>query len=207
MAYFLAQASGTLAGSFPWSINSLLESSGAEATVSDSWTEAITALFEDDTLAPYIPSTVEVSETTVSTATAAFKQTTKTTESLSIVGTSTSPALPYHTCETVTFRTAYATRWGRGRWYLPPLATNAMAADGFSLLAAAQTALQAGMTAFFTAASSGFTMQVKHLRGSEDGTRGAATADAVTACDIPNAFAVQRRRADKLAETRLSVSV
>jgi hypothetical protein len=207
MAFFLAQAAGTLASSFPWSINSVIESNAAEATVADSWSGAITALFETTSLRAYIPTTVEVTSASVSTATAAFKQSTKTTQSLAIAGTGTSVALPYHTCEVVTFRTALATRYGRGRWYLPPLGTNAMDTDGFSLLPAAQTALQAGMTAFFTSAASGFTMVILHRKATLNGGRAADTTDAVTACDIPSAFAVQRRRADKLAETRLSVSV
>jgi hypothetical protein len=207
MTYYLLQAAGDLAGSFPWSINAFGESSSSEATVANSWDGSFRAIWSNETLAPYIPTTVTITSTSASTASATFKQTTKTTTSSSTAGTSTSPALPYHTCEIVTLRSSLAKRSGRGRWYLPPFATNALAADGFSILAAAQDALEGALTTFFSAISPTITLGVKHLKASEDGTTTAYSMSQIVACDIPNTFAVQRRRADKLVPTRVSVSV
>lgn len=207
MAFFLLQAAGTLAGSFPWSINAFGESSSAEATVANAWDGAFRGIWLNETLAPYIPTTVTVDTTSASTASSQFKQTTKTTSSSVTAGTSTSPALPYHTCEIVTLRTALSKRSGRGRWYLPPFATNSLATDGFSITSACQDALEGALTTFFSAISPTITLGVKHLKTSEDGTTTAFTMTQLTAADVPNTFAVQRRRADKLVPTRVSVSV
>lgn len=207
MAFYLAQASGLLNGNFPWSINSVLSSSSAESGVATAWDTAIRGIWTNATLKPYIPTTVTMDETSVSTASAVFKQTTKTVTSGSDAGTSTDVALPFHTCEIVTFRTANATKWGRGRWYLPPLATNALAADGFSILAAAQSAMQTALNAYFAAVGSTYQHVILHRKATAGGVRAAFTTDPVTQCDIPSTFAVQKRRADKLVPTRLSVTV
>lgn len=207
MAFYLAQAAGELNSAFPWSVNAVLNSSNSEAAVATVWDTAFRGIFTNATLAPYIPTTVAVTETSVSTASASFKQTTKTTHSSSTPGTGTSAALPFHTCAVITFRTASATKWGRGRWYLPCLGTNALAASGFDMLAAAQTALSGAMTAYFTAVGSSYTHVILHRRATAGGARAALTTDTVVAGDVSNAFAVQRRRADKLSVTRSSFTV
>lgn len=207
MAYYLAQAAGLLNSAFPWSINADLESSGSEAAVATAFDTAIRACFTNATLAPYIPTTVEISQTSVSTASATFKQTTKTTTAAVTAGTGTDAALPFRTCEVITFRTAYATKWGRGRWYFPPLGFNALAADGFSILAAAQTALKDGMDAYFTSVGSSYQHVILHRKATAGGARAAYSTDIVTAADIPSSFATQKRRADKLVPSRLSITL
>lgn len=207
MTFYLLQVAGTLAGSFPWSINAFGESSSSESTVANVWDGAFREVFTTTGLEAYIPTTVEITQTSASTASSTFKQTTKTVNSSTTAGTSTSPALPYHTCEIVTLRSALAKRSGRGRWYLPPLASNALAADGFSIIAAAQDDLESAFTTFFSTISPTITLGVKHLKTSADGTTTAYSMSQIVAADIPNTFAVQRRRADKLVPTRVSVSV
>lgn len=207
MAFYLLNGSGLLNGSFPWSVNAVCSSNASEATVSTVFDDAFRAIFLDSGLTTYIPTTVEITATSVSTASAQFKQTTKTTVSSTTAGTGTSPALPYHTCEIVTFRTSYATKWGRGRWYLPPLGTNALAADGFSLLAGAQTDLQHGLNDYFSAVGSTYQHVILHKKATAGGGRAAFTTDVVVAADIPSTFSVQRRRADKLVPSRLTVTV
>jgi hypothetical protein len=207
MAFYLAQVSGLLNTSFPWSMNAVLSASGSETSTSAVWDTAIRGVFTNASLAPYIPTTVEITDTSVSTASAVFKQTTKTSVSGSTPGAGTDPALPYHTCEIITFRTLSATKWGRGRWFFPPLGFNALAADGFSLLAAAQTAMQTAFNAYFTAIGSSYQHVILHRRATAGGARAAYTTDIVAAADIPSTFAVQRRRADKLVPSRLTVTV
>lgn len=207
MAFYLAQAAGLLNAAFPWSFNSVLSSSGSEAAVATAWDANIRGIFTNATLAPYIPVHVTITTTTVSTASANFKQTTKTVTSGSDAGTSASAALPYHTCEIITFRTASATKWGRGRWYFPPLATNALDANGFDILTAAQDAMQTALNGYFAAVGSSYSHVILHRKATLGGARAANTTDPVTAVDIPSTFAVQRRRADKLVPTRLSVTV
>lgn len=207
MAFYLAQASGSLNSAFPWSVNAVLQSSGSEAAVATAFDTAFRVIFTNGTLAPFIPTTVAVTATSVSTASASFKQTTKTTHTATTAGTGTSAALPFHTSAVITFRTAQATKWGRGRWYLPCLGTNALAATGFDMLAGAQTALSGALTAYFTSVGSSYTHVILHRKATAGGARLAFTTDTVTTGDVSNAFAVQRRRADKLGVTRSSFTV
>jgi len=207
MAFYLLQGAGLLNAAFPWSVNAVVTSNATEATVATVFDSAFRAIWLDTGLKTYIPTTVTIEETSVSTASATFKQTTKTTTSASLAGTSASVALPFHTCEIVTFRTAYATKWGRGRWYLPPLAVNALAADGFTILAAAQTDLQHGLNDYFSAVGSTYQHVILHKKATAGGGRAAFTTDVITGADIPSTFSVQRRRADKLVPSRLTVTI
>jgi hypothetical protein len=207
MVFYLAQASGLLNASFPWSMNFVLTSTNTESAVSATFNTAIRGVFTNATLAPYIPTTVEITETTVSTASSAFKQTTKTTVSATTAGTSASISLPYQMCEIITWRSAFATKWGRGRGYFPPLATNALASGGFTILPAAQTAMQGAWNAYFTSVGTSYQHVLLHRRATAGGARAALSTDTVTAADIPSTFAVQTRRADKLVPSRLSVTV
>lgn len=207
MAYYLAQVSGLLNTSFPWSMNFVLSATESEASVAALFNTAIRGVFTDVDLAPYIPTTVEISETSVSTASATFKQTTKTSTAATTAGTSTSVSLPYQVCEIITWRTSFATKWGRGRSYFPCLATNAIAAGGFELVAAAQTAFQHAWNGYFTAVSATYQHVILHKKATAGGARAAYTTDVVAAADIPLTFAVQTRRADKLVPSRLSVTV
>jgi hypothetical protein len=207
MAYYLAQASGLLNSSFPWSMNYVLSATESESAISALFNTAIRGVFTDTELTTYIPTTVEMTETSVSTASATFKQTTKTTVSATTAGTGTSVALPYAICEIITFRTSYATKWGRGRSYFPPLGVNALGASGFSILAAAQSALQHAWNGYFTAVASTYTHVILHKKATAGDARAAYTVDTVATADIPSTFAVQSRRADKLVPSRLSVTV
>lgn len=207
MAFYLAQASGTLNSSFPWSVNAVLQSSGSEGAVATAFNTAFRLIFTNGAFAPYIPTTVAITATSVSTASATFKQTTKTVTTATTAGTSTSAALPFHTAAIVTFRTANATKWGRGRWYMPCFATNALAANGFDMLAAAETAFAGALTAYFTSVGSSYSHVILHRKATAGGARAAFTTDTVIAGDVSNAFAVQRRRADKLSVSRTTFTV
>lgn len=207
MAIYLAQVSGLLNAAFPWSMNFTLSATESEAAVSALFNTAIRGVFTDTELTTYIPTTVEITETSVSTASATFKQTTKTTVSATTAGTGTSVALPYQICEIITWRTSFATKWGRGRSYFPPLGVNALAADGFSILVAAQDAMQHAWNGYFTAVSATYQHLIKHPKATAGGARAAYTTDTVATADIPSTFAVQTRRADKLVPSRVSVTV
>lgn len=207
MAYYLAQVSGLLNTSFPWSMNFVLSATNSESAVATLFDTAIRGVFTDTTLKTYIPTTVEITETSVSTASALFKQTTKTSHASTTAGASASISLPYQVCEIITWRTSFATKWGRGRSYFPPLAVNALAAGGFTILAAAQTALQGAWNAYFTATATTYAHVIVHKRATAGGARAAFTTDTVATADIPSTFAVQTRRADKLVPSRLSVTV
>jgi hypothetical protein len=185
----------------------VLSSSSSEAAVAIAFDTAFRAIWTNATLAPYIPTNTQITETSVSTASATFKQTTKTRTTGTTSGTSTDVALPYHTCEIVTWRTAQATKYGRGRWYLPPLASNALSAVGFGILGAAQTALVDGLNAYFASVGSTYTHVILHRKATAGGARAAYSTDPVIAADIPSVFTVQRRRADKIVPSRMSITI
>lgn len=207
MAYYLCQFGGVIGDSFPWSCRMVTQSTNSESSVSTLWDAAVVALWTESALIAYIPTDAKLGYSSVSTASASFKQTTKTQVSHSTPGTSGSVSLPYHTCEIITFRTAFSTRWGRGRWYFPALATNALETTGGVIKAAAQTALQAGMGAFFVALTSAVTPMILHRNGADGGLITPDSLSTITGGDIPTTFAVQRRRADKLVPTRVTFLV
>jgi hypothetical protein len=207
MAYYLAQVAGLLNSAFPWSMNYVLSATESEGAISTLFNTAIRGVFTDSTFTTYIPPTVEITQTSVSTASATFKQTTKTTVASSTPGGSSDISLPYQVCEIITWRTSFATKWGRGRSYFPPLAVNALAAGGFEILTAAQTAMANAWDAYFTATTGTYEHVLLHKKPTAGGARLADTTDTVAHADIPNTFAVQTRRADKLVPSRLSVTV
>ena len=101
----------------------------------------------------------------------------------------------------VTLRTATVSRRGRGRFYLPAPAANALDGSG-NLLAAAQTALKTSVTAMWNA-----------LEGAAEPahpavlSRLAATTYPATSYDIGNVFDSMRSRRNKLVESRIGASV
>ena len=207
MPFYLASVQGLLNDAASWSMNAILSGSGAEGAVATAFDTAIRACFTNATLAPFIPTTVEITETSVSTASPTFRQTTKTTITATTAGTGTDAALPFGACEIITFRTASATRWGRGRWYFPPLGFNALGAGGFELTSGAQTALKDGLNAYFASVGSSYQHVILHRRATKGGTRAAFSTDVVTAADIPSSFASQRRRGDKIVPSRMSITL
>lgn len=207
MAFYLAQVAGLLNADFPWSVNYVLSSNNTESAVATAFDTAYRGIFSNATFKPYIPTTVEITQTSVSTASSQFKQTTKTTNVATLAGTSTSVSLPYQMCEIITWRTPFATKWGRGRSYFPPLAVNALAAGGFTMLTAAQTAMQGAFNAYFTAVGSSYSHVLLHRKPTAGGARTAFTTDVISGADIPSTFSVQTRRADKLVPSRLAVTV
>jgi hypothetical protein len=207
MTYFLCRAQGLLNGSFPWSFGSVMYGTESESSSQTAWDNAVQALWTNATLAPYIPALTTLTETSTSTATPTFTQSTKTITTHNIAGTATDTALGYRTCEVVTFTSVFATKWGRGRWYLPSLAYNALSADGYSMLAAAQTAIVDGVNAFFSSLGSTLQMQILHRKAPLSGAVTAYSTSVVNGGTVPNTFATQRRRADKIVPTRSAITV
>jgi hypothetical protein len=205
MPFYLHTAQGLLGAAFPWSISAVSSSSSSEAAAQTAWDAGVVALWTSSGLAGLIPTTTTLTETSTSTANAAFKQTTLTKNTHSTAGTGTG-SLPYQICEVVTLRTAQATKYGHGRWYLPALAPAALATAGNLLSATAQGDIVTAVNALFTAIGSTLQFQILHRRGTLHGP-GALTTDAVTSGDVSNKFAIQRRRGDKLVPTRSTITV
>jgi len=201
---YLHQASGVLSGGFPWSINMVSTSSGSESAAETVWANGVVAMWNHASLNALIPANTSLTLTSTSTANALFKQTTKTTTTHALVGTATQ-GLPYQVGEVITWRTAQATKWGRGRWYFPGLAPTALATDGYLLSAAAVTAIVDGVNAGLTVWVASLNFQIVHRKDTLSGPL-ADTLTPISGGDVSNKFVIQRRRADKLVPTRTALT-
>jgi hypothetical protein len=205
MPFYLHSANGLLNAAFPWSFHSVSSSSATESAAQTAWDSGITALWNTAAFLALVPTTTTLTQTSTSTANASFKQTTKTLSNHSIAGTGTG-SLPFQICEIVTFRSAQATKYGHGRWYLPALAPAALATTGYVLSATAEADIVTAVNAFFAAIVPTLQLVVFHKKGTLHGP-GPLTTDNVIAADTTNKFAVQRRRGDKFTATRSSITL
>lgn len=204
MPNYLHKVNGTLSGGFPWSFGMVSTSSSNEAAAQSTWDSAIVAMFGVSGFLALVPSTVEVTQTSTSTADGAFRQTTITRNTHSIVGTGAA-GLPYQVGEVVTWRTAQATKWGRGRWYLPPLTSASLAAGGFVLAAGTVTEIVAAVNAAIAVWVGSLNMQILHKKATLSGPA-ALTLTPIVGGDVSNKCVIQRRRADKLVPTRAALT-
>jgi hypothetical protein len=204
MPNYLVVAGGLLGGAFPWSIRAQALGSGTEGATQTAWDAGVLAWWNSAAYLAMMPTTNTLTYTYTSTMTANFKQSTVTRGTHNIAGGAAAAALPYQCANIMTFRTALAIRAGRGRWYLPALATTSLAATGYVLSAAALTNVQAAMNAMFTAIGSAFTVQILHRKSTLSGLT-ALSFSPVTGGDVSNKIAIQRRRGDKFVPTRATV--
>lgn len=204
MPNYLHVCQGVLAASFPWSFRMYSTSSATESVAETNWNSGISAMFNTAAFLALLPVGVNVTGTYTSTMNSNWKQTTKTSSTLAIDGTATT-ALPYEICEVVTWRTAQSTHYGHGRSYLPCLGTGALATGGYYLSSTAQGDIQSAVNALLSQIIGTLQPVILHRKGTKSGP-GPLTTDNIIAGDVPNGFAVQRRRADKRVPTRVSLS-
>lgn len=204
MPNYLHQAGGTLEGGFPWSIGMVSTSSDSEAAAQTVWDNGVVAMWNTAAFNALMAAGTVLTYTSTSTASPAFKQTTKTMNTHNTPGTATA-GLPYQVGEVVTWRTAQATKWGRGRWYLPAMGVTSLAAAGFVLSATAVsdivTAVNAGLTVWVGALN----FQILHRKGTLSGPA-ADTLTPISAGDVSNKLVIQRRRGDKFVPTRTTLT-
>lgn len=200
MPNYLHQAGGTLEGGFPWSIGMVSTSSDSESAAQTVWDAGVVAMWGLAAFNALMSAGSVLTYTSTSTASASFKQTTKTMTTHNTPGTATA-GLPYQVGEVVTWRTSQATKWGRGRWYLPPIGVTALATAGFVLSSTAVsdivTAVNAGLTQWVSALS----FQILHRKATLTGP-GALTLTPIAGGDVSNKLVIQRRRGDKFVPTR-----
>jgi len=204
MPNYLHKAGGTLSGGFPWSIGMVSTSSDSESAAQTVWDNGIVAMWDTAAYNALVPSGTTLTYTSTSTASAAFKQTTKTTTTHSTAGTATQ-GLPFQAANVVTWRTASFTKWGRGRWYLPSLGSSGLATAGYVLSTTAVsdivTAVNAGLTVWVAALN----FQILHRKATLSGP-GALTLTQIASGDVSNKLVIQRRRADKYVPTRSALT-
>jgi hypothetical protein len=200
MPNYLHKAGGTLSGGFPWSIGMVSTSSSDEGAAHTAWDDGVVAMWGLTAFNDLVPTETILTYTSTSTASATFKQTTKTESTHNTPGTATQ-GLPFQVGEVVTWRTAQFTKWGRGRWYLPPMAVTSLATDGFVLSAAAVTAIVDAVNAGLADWVGTLNFQILHRKATLSGP-GADTLTPIASGDVANKLVIQRRRADKYVPTR-----
>lgn len=121
--------------------------------------------------------------------------------SVNRVGTNANPNLPSEVAICVTFRTAQITRSGRGRWYLPNPANTQITTNG-RLVSTALTAIVTSHSAFFTALQSVVPGANAVVYSKHD-----AAAYPITSFDVGDVLDAQRRRRNKLVESRAGAAV
>lgn len=204
MPNYLHVCQGVLETSFPWSFRVYSTSAATESAAETNWNSGISAMFSSSAFNALLPAGVNVTGTYTSTMDANWHQTTKTTATLAINGAATT-ALPPHVCEIITLRSALATRYGRARWYLPALATTALATGGYVLSATAVGDIVAAWNAGQNVWRGTLQFVVLHRRGTKGGISPLSSSNLITG-DVPNTFATQRRRTDKFTVTRSALS-
>lgn len=115
-----------------------------------------------------------------------------------LVGTDASGPLPPQCCIVVSLRTALFNQAGRGRFYLPAFGVDVLAAGRLPTTARSQVAT-AAQKMIQSLNGAGYTVCVYH--------RKTKTHDNVTTVNVGDVYDTQRRRRDKLVESRLSLAV
>jgi hypothetical protein len=113
---------------------------------------------------------------------------------ISFPGVATGGPCPPQVAVVVSHRTAKPTRAGRGRIYLPAPAISAL--NNGELATAAQTAFAVDMAAGYRAMTTGGNVLCVYHRTTD-------TMDAVVSIDVGQVLDTQRRRRNKLIETRV----
>lgn len=204
MPNYLHKAGGTLEGGFPWSIGMVSISSATESTAESTWATGIVNMFSLAGFRALVPAGTILTYTSTSTANASFKQTTKTETTHSIAGTG-GAGLPYQVGEVVRWRSAQATKWGRARWYLPPMTAAALATDGFVLASASVTEVVDAVNAFLTAIIGTLQPQILHRKATLTGP-GADTLTPIISGGVVDKLVIQKRRGDKYVPTESALT-
>lgn len=203
MTDFLHVASGNI-GSFPWSFTMKSTGTGSESATEAAWAAGIAAMYGNAGFASQLSTTTELTLTSTSTADASWKQTTKTETTHAISGTGTG-ALPYQAAAIVTWRTASATKYGHGRWYVPGFAPASLDAAGYVFASGTTGDIVAAVNLAIAQWLGVFTPVILHRKGTLTGP-GPLTTTNITGGDVSNKPAVQRRRGDKYTVIRSALT-
>lgn len=197
MALFHHTFSGTSVGD-SWSFNChtvgagtlAAAQAGAVAAANALWTGQLDGLVCDDVVLTEV-STASLNEET-------DKQISRLADDLNLPGVGAAECLPFQCSVAVSLKTDFATRSGRGRFYLPPMTTAIMSAGRVS--AAAITTAVAAVNAWWGALdTAGLALVIR--------SKTSHTSVSVTSGNIGNVVDTQRRRRNKLIEVRTNLAV
>lgn len=203
MTNFRCSVEGLIGGSFPWSNRIHVSGATAESTLAVDFAAAVTALYTTATngLQNFMSADVTITGILVCTLNATMHQTTGTPEALTIAGTDANPSLPWDTSEIITWRSAQRTKYGHGRWFLPPFAEDQIASHVIKPATTAKMKLV--LDPFFEAfGSAGVVPFLYNSRARKDGTPPYTITNVIN-YDISDKPARQRRRVSKIVPTRV----
>jgi hypothetical protein len=197
MALYRMVASGTSPGE-QWSFTLHAEGSLSTGDAATAFGDALTACWAagmDDV------TTADIDLTLASVAAldpATDGQLTRVEVVLALTGVDAGEMLPFQCATVISLLTASATRHGRGRFYLPPLAVSTL--DTGKLSASAITSLDTAWTAFFDSLNTDGVSPVVRNRTGHISTP-------VTSARVGDVIDTQRRRRNKLVETYTAIAV
>lgn len=187
-----------------WSMTLHTQKAGGNlAAAQAAWAAAAAVLWNGtgatDSIGQYCKDTTTV--TTASTAELdplTAKQLGRVESALTLAGSSAGETLPPQLSIVCSCRTALATRAGRGRMYLPPFTTSVVTAG--RLTGAAQTAIKLACQKMLQSlVTATYVPTVWH--------RAHVSFDNIVSIDIGDVYDTQRRRRNKLIETRASATL
>lgn len=204
MAIMRLRAIGAWSGGDIFNFGLHVDSTASLQATATAWAAAITDAWEGTgtpagSLTTYYTDEMTVNAASaVSLVTATGQQIERIDVPLSLTGTSTGQQLPPQLALVVSLRTILATKRGRGRFYLPAMATNALSSG--RCLPAAQTAVLNGWgRALNSLVAAGATPVVWSI--------GLPTPPVVSRIEVGDVFDTQRRRRDQLTEARVSTTI
>lgn len=118
--------------------------------------------------------------------------------SLALVGTDAAESLPPHVSAAVSLRSLSPTRFGRGRFFLPPFGVDTVLNQRMTAAARGQTAA-AAVAGLNHMKAGAFPVVIFH--------RNNGGFEQVTAIDVGDVFDVQSRRRNQLVETRTRINL
>ena len=193
MALFRHRLEGTFPGEV-WSFGLYTDSNLSLSAMHSQWMTGITNFWSTAT-ALFCTDVETTRATTVEIDPATGTQLTGAESTRTDAGTSEATCLPFQCAPVVTLRTATLSRAGRGRFYAPSLAVDQVAA-GRMTTAARDTLADAAEDLVQGLTSAGGNLVIYH--------RGSGSTTIVTSLDVGDVIDTQRRRRNKLIESRTS---
>jgi hypothetical protein len=197
MALYRFVASGTTPGE-TFSFTMHAEGSLSTGDAAQAFDDALTACWAagmDDITTPEVDLTL-ASAATIDPTTDG--QITRVENVLALTGVNVGEMLPFQCATVISLLTDSATRHGRGRFYLPPLAVDTL--ENGRVNAATLVILDTAWTAFFDSLNTdGVTPVVRNRTGHISTT--------VTSARVGDVIDTQRRRRNKLTETYTVIAV
>jgi hypothetical protein len=197
MALFRHVLSGTTPGE-EWSFTLHTEGNPSAGDANAALAAAITTAYGSGFATITAPDVVTTLASTATIDPGTDGQITRVEAVLSLSGTAEEEMLPFQCATVITLITASATRHGRGRFYLPPLAAGVL--DAGRLSAAAISNLDTAFTAFFDDLTTAGLSPVVRNRSGHISTP-------VTEARVGDVIDTQRRRRNKLNEAYTVIAV